>query len=122
LHGFQIKDIFDEIVVGIGTYNVPDGLTARVFSEGFKGSIAGARVYEDGNITIDSADDGKGGVFAKEAIVLVQGKAPWVETKRLPETGGGATALYYYDEYAYGERSAGNWLYEIYSDCTSPTS
>lgn len=122
LHGYQIKDITDELLAGVGTYPIAEGLTARVFKEGFRGMIAGAQLYEDGNITIDSSDDAKGGVFAKEGIVMVQGKSAWVETKRLPETGGGATGIYYYDEYAYGERSSGNWVYELYSDATSPTS
>ena len=122
LHGFQLKDIFDELIAGVGTYPINEGLTARVFSEGFKGMIAGAQVYEDGNITIDSAADAKGGVFSQEAIILVQGRAPVVKTKERPEIGGGATSLYHYDEYAYGERSAGNWLFEIYSDATAPTS
>lgn len=122
LHGYQIKDIWDEMVAGVGTYPVGEGLTARVFTEGFKGMIASAQIYEDGNITIDSSDDAKGGVFAQEALVLVQGRAPRVEVKRRPEIGGGANSLYHYDEYAYGERSAGNWLFEVYSDATAPTS
>ena len=122
LHGFQIKDIFDEIVVGIGTYNVPEGLTARVFAEGFRGQIANAQLYEDGNISIDGNDDAKGGVFAQEAIILVQGRAPRTATMRREDIGGGATVVYLYDEYAYGERSSGNWLYEIMSDATAPTS
>lgn len=122
LHGYQIKDLADELVSGIGAYNVNEGLTARVYTEGFKGMIASAKIFEDGNITVDSSDDAKGGVFAQEAIVLVQGRAPRVETKRRPEIGGGATSLYQYDEYAYGERSAGHWLFEVYSDATTPTS
>lgn len=122
LHGYQIKDIFDELVAGIGTAVITEGPTARVFSNGFNMPIAGAEVYEDGNITIDSASDAKGGVFSQEAIVLVQGKSPWVFTKDRPEIGGGATSVYHYDEYAYGERSPGNWLFEIYSDSTAPTS
>ena len=122
LHGFQLKDIFDEIVQGIGTYNVPEGLTARVFAEGFRGQIANAQLYEDGNISIDGSDDAKGGVFAQEAIILVQGRAPRTATVRREDIGGGATVLYLYDEYAYGERSSGNWLYEIMSDATAPTS
>ena len=122
LHGFQIKDIFDEIVQGIGTYNVPEGLTARVFAEGFRGQIANAQIYEDGNISIITGDDAKGGVFAQEAIILVQGRAPRTATVRREDIGGGATVVYLYDEYAYGERSAGNWLYEIQSDATAPTS
>ena len=122
LHGFQLKDIFDEIVQGIGTYNVPEGLTARVFAEGFRGQMANAQLYEDGNISIDGNDDAKGGVFAQEAIILVQGRAPRTATVRREDIGGGATVVYLYDEYAYGERSSGNWLYEIMSDATAPTS
>ena len=122
LHGFQIKDLYDEITAGVGTYNLQEGPTARVFAEKYQGMIANVQIYEDGNISIDSADDAKGGVFAQEAIILVQGISPHTETRREPHIGGGATSVFLYDEYAYGERSAGNWLYEIYSDATSPTS
>jgi len=121
LHPYQIHDIEDEIVAGIGTYVVNEGLTARVFSEGFRGMIAGAQIYPDGNITIDSDADGKGGVFAQEALVLVQGRAPRMVAERAEEIGGGATKIYHYDEYAYGER-LDTWGTEIYSDCTAPTS
>jgi len=122
LHGYQIKDLFDELVAGVGTYVVNEGPTARVFSSGFTLPIAGCEVYENGNIPIDSSADAKGGVFAQMGIVIVEGRAPRTETLRRPNIGGGATSLYFYDEYAYGERSAGNWLYEIYSDATVPTS
>jgi hypothetical protein len=121
LHGFQIKDIHDQLAV-VGTYPVPDGLSARVFTDFFSGSVAGAQVYEDGNITIDGSDDAKGGVFAQEAIVLVQARMPRTETRREPHIGGGADSVFLYDEYAYGERAAGSWLYELYSDATAPTS
>jgi len=121
LHPYQIKDIDDEIVSGIGTYEVTEGLTARVFTEGFRGMIAGAQVYPDGNITVDGSGDAKGGVFAQEAIVLVQGRAPRAVAVRKEEIGGGANAIYHYDEYAYGER-ADHWGVEIYSDATTPTS
>jgi len=122
LHGLQIKDIFDELVAGVGTYPVGEGLTARVFTEGFRGMIAGGQVYENGNLEVSADTDAKGGVFTRDAIVLVQGHSPRVETKRRPEVGGGATSLYHYDEYAYGERSDGNWVEEIQSDVTPPTS
>ena len=126
LHGFQIKDLYDELTAHIGTAaagETTDGLTARVFTEGFRGKIAGGEVFEDGNITIDSStDDAKGGVFAQEAIVMVQGRAPRTATVRREDIGGGATVVYLYDEYAYGERSAGNWLFEVISDATAPTS
>ena len=122
LHGFQIKDLYDEITAGVGTYNLQEGPTARVFAEKYQGMIANVQIYEDGNITIDGTPDAKGGVFAQEAIIVVQGISPHTETRREPHIGGGATSVFLYDEYAYGERSAGNWLYEIFSDATSPTS
>lgn len=121
LHGYQIKDIQDEIVAGVGTYAVPAGLTADVFRTGFAGSIAGSEVYENGNISIDASDDAKGGVFAREGVLLIDGFGPKTETDRLIRVGGGANELIIYDEFAYGERSAGNWLYEIYSDALAPT-
>ena len=121
LHPYQIHDIEDEIVAGVGTYPVGEGLTARVFTEGFRGMIAGAQVYPDGNITADSSDDMKGGVFAQEAIVLVQGRSPRMVPVRDEALGGGATKIYHYDEYAFGER-LDTWGVEIYSDATAPTS
>lgn len=122
LHGFQVKDLQDEIVAGVGTYAIPSGLTEQVYRNGFRGSIAGAEVYVDGNITVDATDDAKGGVFAREGIVLVDGFGPTTYTDTLIRVGGGAEEMIMYDEFAYGERSAGNWLYEIYSDATTPTS
>lgn len=121
LHPFQLKDIQDQITTGIGTYAIPSGLTEEVFRRGFSGSLYNTEVFTDGNITIDSATDSKGGVFAKEAVVLVDGFGPKVETDRLIRYGGGANELIIYDEYAFGERSAGNWMYEIYTDTTAPT-
>lgn len=122
LHGFQIKDLWDELVAGVGTYVVNEGPTARVFSTKFDLPIAGCEVYEDGNITIDGSDDAVGGVFAQEAIIMVQGRAPRVVDVRNEKRGGGGNHVYHYDEYAYGERSSGNWLYRMKSDATAPTS
>ena len=121
LHPYQVYDIEDEIKAGVGTWPVPEGLTARVFSEGFSGMIAECQLYPDGNISIDSSDDAKGGVFAQEAIVLVQGRAPRMTPQYHPEIGGGATIVYHYDEYAFGER-LDTWGVELYSDATAPTS
>ena len=124
LHGYQIKDIADELIAGVGTYNVEDGITATVFKEGYRGvtNAGGAKIFEDGNITIDSSDDAKGGVFAKDGIVLVMKRDIDAKEKYMPNIGGGGNAVYIYVDYAYGERSSGNWLYEIYSDATAPTS
>jgi len=121
LHGFQIKDLFDELVAGVGTYVVTEGPTARVFTTGFTLPIAGCEVYEDGNITIDASSDAKGGVFAQEGIILVQGRAPRIVEVRNEKRGGGGFHVYHYDEYAYGERLS-NWVYLMESDATAPTS
>jgi len=72
-----------------------------------------------------TGDDAKGGVFASGAngaVILVQARMPWVKTIRNEKLGGGATEVLHRDEYAYGERSSGNWLYEIISDASVPTS
>ncbi len=123
LHPYQIKDIADEMRAGIGTYVVPDGATADIWRNGMlQGVVSGAGVFPDGNITIDSDADAKGGVFSKRAIILVEGTAPRAVTVRREDIGGGASVMYMYDEYAYGQRSSGSWLYEIYSDSTAPTS
>ena len=123
-HGFSLKDIWDELTAAVDTAERSDisGITARVFTEGLRGKIAGCEIYEDGNLTVDGDGDAKGGVFAQEAIVLVQGRSPRTATIRREDIGGGATVMYLYDEYAYGERSAGNWLYEVIADATAPTS
>lgn len=124
LHGFQIKDLFDELVAGVGTYVVSEGLTARVFSTGFTLPIAGCEIYEDGNVPIITGDDAHGGVFAMEGIILVQGRAPRIVTVRNEKRGGGGDHVYHYDEYAYGERpsAAYGWVQRITSDATAPTS
>lgn len=125
LHQYQLKDLADELTGGVGSVPLPDGPSATVFREGFKMPISNVEVYEDNNITIDSSSDAKGGVFAKQGIVLVEGRPAWAETKREPQLGGGADSIFHWDEYAYAERLAAAttsaWLFEVYSDATVPT-
>ena len=125
LHPFQIKDLYDELVAGIGTGIVSEGVTARVFSQGFNLPVAGCEIYPDGNIDIPSsgtyANDAIGGVFAQEWAVLVQGRAPRIVDVRNEKRGGGGNHVYHYDEYAYGIRLS-NWGYRMISDATAPSS
>lgn len=121
LHPFQAYDIQTELITGIPTYPTPTGISQDVFLRGFQGRIAGTDVWTDGNIPIDSLDDAKGAVFARNAIVLIEGHAPTAETRRRPDLGGGAEEMFMYDEYAFGERRD-VWGVEIYSDATQPTS
>jgi hypothetical protein len=121
-HGYQIKDLADEIRAGVGTYTIPNGATQDVLKNGFMGmTIDGINIFEDGNITIDATPDARGGVHAKEAIICVKGESAWTESKRRPELGGGADDVFYYDEYQFGERGGGLWLYGVLSDATLPT-
>ena len=124
LHAFQIKDITDEMTSPVGTYDISSGgLSADAFRNGFKGMIGNVSIHENNEITIDSSsNDAKGGVYSKMALVLVQGRSPRAVAVRREDIGGGATIMYHYDEYVYGERSSGNWGYEILSDATTPTS
>ena len=125
LHGFQQKDLFDELIAGVGTYPIPEGSTAQVFKRGFTLPIADASGFTDDNINIDGDADAKGGVFASGsngALVICQARAPWIKMVRNEALGAGSTEMFHRDEYAWGERSAGNWLYELYSDATAPTS
>ena len=57
-----------------------------------------------------------------EILGYLHGVAARHGVDRLIRYGGGANELIIYDEYAWGERSAGNWLYELYTDATAPTS
>ena len=122
LHGYQIKDIQDTLVTGVGTYNVPAGLTEETFRQGFEGSVTGVNVYRDDNIAINGTPDARGATHAKEAVVAVLGMDLKRETRRDPSFGGGADEIFLTDEYAFIERSASNWAYGHLSDATAPTS
>lgn len=122
LHGYGIHDIQTEFTGIVGSYPVPEGMTAEAFRHGFQGMIMGANVYEDGLIALTSTPDARGGVFAKRGCLLVQGLSPWKETENKPLKGYGGTVVVLKDEYVWGERSAGNWLYGILHDATAPTS
>lgn len=80
-----------------------------------------AQAFENGDFTIDSADDVKSGVFSQEGIVLVQEMSPRMETERKAGIGGGSTIVYHTDSYAYGIRQ-NQWVHEIIADASAPTS
>lgn len=122
LHGFQVKDLQDELVTGVGTYTVPTGMTADTYRQGFKGSVADSNVFVDGNITITSTPDANGATHPKDGVVAVLGMGIKTEKRRDPGFGGGADEIFMTDEYAFGERSAGNWCFRHLSDATAPTS
>ena len=121
LHAYQIYDLANEMTAGLGTYPIPEGETAKVFRNGFRGQINGVEVFEDNLITIDSTPDAIGGVFAKKAIILVEEDIITHEVERKPNIGIGANIVYLRASYAYGERQDG-WGKKLKSDATTPTS
>lgn len=122
LHGFGIKDIQDEVLAGVGTYTIPEGLTAETFRQGFSGSIAGSNLFEDGNIPVDSTPDARGATHARNAVVAAIGMEMKKETDRDMYFGGGADVVSLVKEYSFVERSASNWAFAHLHDATAPTS
>ena len=122
-HGFALADIDDELTAAVGTYEITQGVSAEVFANSYTESprmLGGVIVHENGNFTIDSANDTEGFVYSRDALILLEGRGIRTEVKRFPNKGGGGTGLYAYYEYAYGERSAGNWLFGLTADATAP--
>ncbi len=124
LHGFQIKPLQDEIVAGLGTYPIPQGLTEQVYRRGFKGSVSESEVFTDGNIVIDGSGDAKGATFARMGFLYIQGMDLITYDKDVPKRGGGGVQKWIYDEYAFAERlsnSTSVFIRENYSDAPAPT-
>lgn len=120
LHPFGIKDLQDEITVGIGTYTVPEGLSADYYRRGFSGTLFGVNIWEDGNIAINSTPDARGAIYTSDAIVLVEGMSMKSFERFRPDKGAGGTEYFLYDEYAYGQRRD-VWGFGILHDATNPS-
>lgn len=124
VHPFQKKDIQDEIVAGIGTYTVPEGLSAQSYLRGWSGgTLYESNFWTDGNIPIDGSDDAIGFTFGEGtggAIVHVEGMAADYNTKMLDTIGHrGAELMWATDEYGNGIRQQA-WLYSYTTDATAP--
>lgn len=119
LHPYAEKDLEDEIVAGVGTMPVPDGMSADAYRKGFSGMIAGVNVYTDGNIAINSTPDARGAVYAKDAIILVETHGLEKFERFNPAKGGGGTEYYLYEDYGSGIRRD-VWGGSVLHDATAP--
>ncbi len=117
-HHFQRRALSNELASS-GTYPIPEGISAQVIRANYSGPIAGAEVFFDSVKAPDGSGDFKGGTFAKEAIVLVQGYDLYADEERLKSRR--ATAMYMFDEFIYIER-ADTMGVEQYMDAPAPTS
>ena len=122
-HPFVLLDLVDVFTplspaaasAGISTAMGDDALLNYTI-----GRIFGMTVYESGNISIDSADDAKGGVFASGrggGLVLATAKE-W-DVRPQDDESLRATELNIVGEYAVGEYLAG-WVVELYNDAEDP--
>lgn len=126
LHPFQKKDIQDEVIAGVGTYNMESGPTSDAFRNGWGGEMLyGSSLYTDGNIPVDSFDDAIGYTFAsgsEGAIVHVTGMSAEYRTKMLDTIGHkGAELMWATDEYGNGIRQQA-WLFAYTTDVSAPVS
>ena len=125
-HRFPLKDIHDEIISGVGTYDIGTGLTAQQFRQKFPaamGTIGGCVVHANGNFVADASDDTEGFIFAGGmggALILVEDRALRIHREFNSKRGGGGWDLRVYLGYAFGERAAGLWLYSLTADMTAP--
>lgn len=124
LHGFQLYDLQLEVLAPVGTYEVT-GLSEEMFRRGWSGSVAGADIFEDGNIdpTGVSSTNGRGAVHAREGVFAVMGMSLKTERDRDIYFGGGADVISMVDEYSFVEntsRGTAVFAYQIVSDTTAP--
>ena len=118
-HPHQLHPLYKDQAVA-GTYPIPSGLTEKLIKSGqVDMSVAGVALKADGNLTKDASDDAKGGVFSKEALILVMDSAP----RHYKEHRGSLRGWEVVDSiwYAYGEYKD-DWGREMVFDSVTPTS
>ena len=83
-HPFAVWDIANTAVTASTTYPVPNGWTQDLLGNFFSGlrPINGVPIFEDGNITIDSADDAIGVCADKSALAVLKSVDTRTERQR----------------------------------------
>jgi N4-gp56 family major capsid protein len=125
LHPFVTLDLVDVVtpIVPTATYFNVTGtaFTDDILKNYSVAQLFGMRILEDGNLTIDSSDDTKGGAFAAGeggAILLATARDWDVKPERDESLRG--WELNCVGRYGVGEYKAG-WIVELYSDASTPT-
>ena len=118
LHIEQISDIILDISDPGATISARDGLSAEMLQRWWKGSdrLYGVQVFHSGNITRDSANDSKGGLFAKEALAVVM--ANNADSTEQEDHSLRATEYGIFQEWGEGERADVHGV-EMYSNSSS---
>ena len=117
LHIEQISDIIADIS-DPGTTEARTGLSAEMLQRWWRGSdrLYGIPIYHSGNITLDSGDDAKGGIFASEALFMVV--ANDADVTEEDDNSLRATEYGIFQEWAEGERADSHGV-EVFSDAAA---
>ena len=117
LHIEQISDIIADIS-DPGTTEARTGLSAEMLQRWWRGSdrLYGIPIYHSGNITLDSGDDAKGGIFASEALYMVV--ANDADVTEEDDNSLRATEYGIFQEWAEGERADSHGV-EVFSDAAA---
>lgn len=121
-HPYQLHPLAKDLTQAAATtatVAIASGITQDIVTRGFTNkSIAGVPLYRDGNLSIDTSDDAKGGVFSKEALLLV-----WEEPSEKKEESVSLRGVRVVQTvwYVYGEYKDA-WGREMLFDSIAPTS
>ena len=127
-HPFVLNDLVDVItpvVPALAAASTINAATGTAFTDAILrnygvGRLFGMNVVQDGNFTIDTGDDVKGGVFSQGqygSIILGTARDMTIEAER--DGSARAWEMNCVGRYGVGEYLAG-WIVELYNDATTP--
>ena len=123
LHPYVTLDLIDVITpllatAAAGTPATGGGLADEILRQYVIGRLFGMTIIEDGNMTIDSTPDTKGGVIGPASIILATAREWSVEPER-------DASLRAWELNCVGRYGVANylngWTVELYSDAAAPT-
>jgi N4-gp56 family major capsid protein len=122
LHPFVTLDLVDVLtpILPTATYTpaMGGGLTDEILRQYVIGRLFGMNIVEDGNMSIDSDDDAKGGVIGPTSIILATAREWNVEPER-------DASLRAWELNCVGRYGVANylngWTVELYSDAATPS-
>lgn len=89
---------------------------------GAVGTIAGATLKLDANLTVDSSGDAHGAAFSKEGLIFVQEVAPRMDPDTSDKSMRGAVELNLWGSFVWGLYRSGAYGCEMYHDASLPSS
>jgi hypothetical protein len=122
LHPEQVSDIVNELVGSNATsgsnYPIPAGISDELTRNYHRGNLPvyGTPIFVDGNITVDSDDDAKGGAFSKMAMMFTRSQEWLIDTQH--DASLRADEMILTTEYSWDEYED-TWGVELYSDAAS---